>query len=178
MSSYFVMSRRFQKRTASDFGLSDLGGGMAVRPADGSLWKKALLYDLGWGPENGYYKIPLPDFPQLLDIVLQSDDEEDAFGAAAMIERQYPELLLERCENIMSDPARAADFEKFVRIFRLYHPVNRCLIEGKQADEIRSDGERWSRVAEAAAAVRQKSEAEHRKRRRWFSALRRTKTDL
>ena len=178
MSNYFVMSRRFQKRTASDFGLSDLGDGMAVRQSDGSLWKKALLYDLGWGPENGYYKVPLPGFTQLMDIVLRSDDEEDAFGAAAMIERQCPELLLECCENIMSDPARAADFEKLVRMFRLYHPVNRCPIEGKQAGEIRSDGERWSRIAETAAVVKQKSEAGQRKKRRWFSALRRTKTDL
>lgn len=168
MSSYFVMSRRFQKRTASDFDLADLGDGMAVRQSDGSLWKKALLYDLGWGPENGYYKVPLPGFTQLMDIVLRSDDEEDAFGAAAMIERQCPELLLECCENIMSDPARAADFEKLVRIFRLYHPVNRCPIEGKQIDESRSDSERWSKIAEHAAAVRRKSEAEQRKKRRWF----------
>lgn len=164
MSSYFVMSRRFDKRTASDFGLSDLGDGMAVRPSDGSLWQEALLYDLGWGPENGYCRVPLPDFPQLMDIVLRESDEEDVFGAAAMIERQYPELLLERCEEMMMDPARAADFEKMVRIFRLYHPVNRCSIEGKRYEEIRSDSERWNRIAETAAAVRQKSEARQRKK--------------
>lgn len=165
MSSYFVMSRRFDKRTASDFGLSDLGDDTAVRPSDGSLWQKALLYDLGWGPENGYYRVPLPDFPQLLDIVLRESDEEDVFGAAAMIERQYPELLLEYCEEMMMDPARAADFEKFVRIFRLYHPVNRCPIEGKRYEEIRSDSERWSRIAQVAASVRQKSEAGRNKKR-------------
>lgn len=177
MSTYFVMSRRFDKRTASDFGLSDLENGMAVRSSDGSLWQKALLYDLGWGPENGYYRVPLPDFPQLLDIVLRESDEEDVFGAAAMIERQYPELLLERCEEMMPAPARAADFEKMVRIFRLYHPVNRCPIEGKQADEIQSDSERWSRVAESAAAVCQKI-GDGPKKRRWYSVFRRTKTDL
>ena len=168
MSTYFVMSRRFDKRTASDFGLSDLENGMAVRSSDGSLWQEALLYDLGWGPENGYYRVPLPDFPQLLDIVLRESDEEDVFGAAAMIERQYPELLLECCENMMPAPARAADFEKLVRIFRLHHPVNRCPIAGKQSDEIRSDSERWSRIAESASAVRENSEAGQRRKRLWL----------
>ena len=168
MSSYFVMSRRFNKRSAADFGLSDLGDDMAVRSSDGSLWQKALLYDLGWGPENGYYRVPLPDFPQLMDIVLRSNDEEDAFGAAAMIERQYPELLLEHCEEMMIDPARAADFEKLVRIFRLHHHVNRCPIAGKQSDEIRSDSERWSRIAESASAVRENSEAGQRRKRLWL----------
>ena len=168
MSSYFVMSRRFNKRSAADFGLSDLGDDMAVRSSDGSLWQKALLYDLGWGPENGYYRVPLPDFPQLMDIVLRSNDEEDAFGAAAMIERQYPELLLEHCEEMMIDPARAADFEKLVRIFRLHHPVNRCPIAGKQSDEIRSDSERWSRIAESASAVRENSEAGQRRESLWL----------
>ena len=42
MGKFFVMSKRFNKRSASDFGLSDMGSDTAVHPADGSLWKKDL----------------------------------------------------------------------------------------------------------------------------------------
>ena len=77
MGKFFVMSKRFNKQSALDFGLSDKGCGMAVNPDDGSLWKKDTLFDFGWGPENGYYRVPLPDFPHLLDIILLEDNDED-----------------------------------------------------------------------------------------------------
>ena len=153
MGKIFVMSKRFNKRSAADFGLADQGNGMAVDPIDGSLWKEDRLFDLGWGPEIGYYRIPLPDFPHLLDIILQEENEEDVFGAAAIVERQYPEELLEYCERMIPDPERAEDFEKLCRIFRLDHAINRSPTKGKRYQEILSDSERWKRISERAALI-------------------------
>ena len=154
MGKFFVMSKRFNKQSALDFGLSDKGSGMAVNPDDGSLWKKDQLFDFGWGPENGYYRVPLPDFPHLMDIVLLEGNDEDVFGAAAIVERQYPEEFLEYCEKIIVDPERAEDFEKISRVFRLDYAINRCPTEGKQYQEIQSDSERWKKISDQAARIR------------------------
>lgn len=164
MGKFFVMSIRFNKQSALDFGLTDKGNGMAVNQADGSLWKKDLLYDFGWGPENGYYRVPLPDFSHLLDILLVESNDEDIFGAAAIIERQHPEELLEYCENMILDPKRTKDFEKISRIFRLDDPINRCSIKGKQYQEILSDSERWKRISEYSAQFRRKNQSFFKKR--------------
>ena len=153
MGKFFVMSKRFNKQSALDFGLSDKGCGMAVNPYDGSLWKKDQLFDFGWGPENGYYRVPLPDFQHLIDIILLEDNDEDIFGAAAIVERQYPEELLEYCENMIFDSGRAKDFEKISRVFRLDYPINRSKIEGKQYQEIQSDTERWKRISEYVTRI-------------------------
>lgn len=163
MGKFFVMSKRFNKQSALDFGLSDKGSGMAVNPDDGSLWKKDQLFDFGWGPENGYYRVPLPDFPHLLDIILLEDNDEDIFGAAAIVERQYPEELLEYCENIVLDPGRAEDFEKISRVFQLDYPINRSPTEGKQYQEVLSDSERWERISEYAARIRGENQSVFKK---------------
>ena len=153
MGKFFVMSKRFNKQSALDFGLSDKGCGMAVNPYDGSLWKKDQLFDFGWGPENGYYRVPLPDFQHLIDIILLEDNDEDIFGAAAIVERQYPEELLEYCENMIFDSGRAKDFEKISRVFRLDYAINRSPTEGKQYQEILSDSERWKRISEYVTRI-------------------------
>lgn len=151
MGKYFLMSNRFNKQSAQDFGLSESGGGMAVDPADGSLWKRDRLFDFGWGAEDGYYRVPLPGFSRLLDMVISEDDAEDVYGAAAIIERQYSEELLACCEDMVLDPGRSGDFEKVSRVFQLDHPVNRCPITGKTGREIQADSERWKRISEYAA---------------------------
>ena len=55
MGHFFVMSTRFNKCDASDFGLLPLAEDMALSPNDGSIWAKTELYNFGWGDENGYY---------------------------------------------------------------------------------------------------------------------------
>ena len=53
MGHFFVMSTRFNKCDASDFGLLRLAEDMALSPNDGSIWAKTELYNFGWGDENG-----------------------------------------------------------------------------------------------------------------------------
>ena len=166
MGKFFVMSKRFNKQSALDFGLSDQGNGMAVNPDDGSLWKKDLLFDFGWGAENGYYRVPMPDFPHLMDVVLLEGNDEDVFGAAAIVERQYPEELLEYCEKIILDPERVEDFEKISRVFRLDHTINRSPTRGKQYQEILSDSERWKKISDQAVRIRREHQNVLKKMRR------------
>ncbi len=149
---HFRMSRRFNRHSAADFGLMEQSENLALCQADGSLWEKAALYDYGWGPENGYYKLPLPDFPDLMEILLHEESDEDVYGAAAIIERDYPEALLAQCEQFMQDTTHSAEFQKLSQVFRLHSPINRCPVVGKTSAEIQSDSERWKRIADFAAA--------------------------
>ena len=148
MGRFFMMSKRFNKQSAQDFGLIDLSNGFAKNLLDGSVWQKTKLFDYGWGQENGYCKIPLPDYPELFSIVLSENDEEDVYGAAAIIERDYPEKLLEQCENMIKDSTRKKDLKKISRVFQLDYPINRCPIIGKSHSDIMSDSERWKKISE------------------------------
>ena len=103
MGKYFVMSKRFNKQYAKDFGLISNGNNTALDPTDGSLWTKTNLYDFGWEKENGYYKEPLPDFLSLFEITLCSNNDDDTYGAAAIILEKYPDELLIKCEQLMLD---------------------------------------------------------------------------
>lgn len=48
MGKYFVMSVRFNKCSALDFGLIPKDSGTAIDPNDNSIWVKTELYDFGW----------------------------------------------------------------------------------------------------------------------------------
>jgi len=80
------MSNRFNKVSPADFdlvGTTDYES--YTRPNDGTTWAARKLYNLGWGNENGFVRIPPPDFKLLIEIILKSDDQEDRYGAAALI---------------------------------------------------------------------------------------------
>ena len=111
MGKYFVMSKRFNKCNASDFGLVTEGTDVAIDPKDGSVWIKAALYDFGWGKENGFYKSPQPDFDTLIELALHSTDEEDKYGAASILLDKYGDELLRQCENLMNDYSKKEDFK-------------------------------------------------------------------
>ena len=72
MGKYFVMSMRFNKCNASDFGFVSKDSNTAINPKDNSTWIKAALFDFGWGKENGFYKAPLPSFEFLFELALHS----------------------------------------------------------------------------------------------------------
>ena len=150
MGRYFVMSTRFNRCSASDFGLVFKDESTAIDPADGSIWIKRPLYDYGWGRENGYYRSPLPDADTLFELALHGDNEEDMYGAAAIILDTYADELLNRCEQIAADPNKKRIFKRMVMLFDLVHPNNRCRIDGKAYTAVRSDYERWARIADAA----------------------------
>lgn len=153
MGKYFVMSKRFNKCNASDFGLVTEGTDVAIDPKDGSVWIKAALYDFGWGKENGFYKSPQPDFDTLIELALHSTDEEDKYGAASILLDKYGDELLRQCENLMNDYSKKEDFKKLIALFNLKHPANRCSIAQKTYEEIQSDYARWEKVSEMARRI-------------------------
>ena len=151
MGNYFLMSTRFNKQEASDFGLlqteeSDL----AINPADHSIWRKCALYDYGWGRENGYYKTPILAYDGLLELVLFSRHEDDVYGAAAIILDEYPNELLETCESMSSCHKRTSEFKKISSVFRLHLGINYSPIIGKTLEEIEKDACRWKAISTAA----------------------------
>ena len=147
MGDYFIMSVRFNKHTASDFGLIPFGTNDAINPNDGSRWRKRNLYDFGWGAENGYYKLPLPGFQVLLGLVLHSADSDDMYGAASIILEKYPAELLNHCEIIVTDPKRNKELEILAKVFKLDLGTNRSPVTHKSYNEIQNDFERWQRIA-------------------------------
>lgn len=151
MGLYFLMSTRFNKQKASDFGLLELEGtDSAINPVDNSLWKKCALYDYGWGRENGYYRTPVLDYDGLLELILSSNQEDDVYGAAAIILDKYPDELLETCEQMNRSPSKTKEFQKLVSIFHLHLGVNNSPIVGKTVKEIEKDAYRWRAISEAA----------------------------
>lgn len=87
MGTYFLMSKRFNKTSASDFGLVESkNDNLAFDLKTGEMWKKCPLFDFGWGCENGYCKLPIPNFRDLLRILLmENNSNDDIYGAAAII---------------------------------------------------------------------------------------------
>lgn len=150
MGKYFVMSRRFDKRSASDFGLVQKNENVAISLSDDSTWIKAELYDFGWGSEYGFCKLPLPSFSTLFELVLHSDDLDDMYGAASVILSKYPDMLLEKCEKIFNHRAKKEETERLVSIFNLEIPINRSPTDHKTIQQINEDFARWEALSELA----------------------------
>lgn len=147
MGKYFLMSMRFSKRDAEDFGLvKESNSNFAILPEDGSRWVKRQLYDFGWGQENGYCRLPLLNFDELIDLLLKNDNVEDSYGAAALIIDLHPLKLLEYCEKIISNK----ELERLLFINNYFHldfPTNRCSTINKSFEQVLEDYKRWEHIA-------------------------------
>ena len=145
------MSTRFNKQTASDFGLIELEGtDTAINPIDNSLWKKYALYDYGWGRENGYYRTPILDYDSLMELILSSNQDDDVYGAAAIILDKFPNELLDTCEQVSHALNKTKEFKKLVSVFHLDLGVNQSPILGKTFEEIKRDSSRWRAISDVA----------------------------
>ena len=146
---FFVMSKRYNKKTLEDFGLIQTKDPEVFKlPSDSSLWKRRSLYDFGWGKENGFYRIPLPKFDGLVKLILHSKLEENKYGAAALILDDFGEELLLFCEEILKDRERAQKYLEFFRILHLEIPINRSMTWGKTLKQINQDSEKWKKISD------------------------------
>ncbi len=153
MGCYFVMSMRFNKCTAYDFGLLPKDTDTAIDPDENSIWKKTSLYDFGWGKENGFYKFPLPGFDTLFELALYSNDEEDTYGAASVILDKYADELLCKCESFMNDSCKVKEFKRMAKVFKLNIPINRCSAGEKTFEQVQNDYTRWEKVSGMAEKI-------------------------
>ncbi len=89
----FLMSTKRDKTTAKDFGLVEKDG-RYFNEKDGSEWVPHPMYDYGSGPENGFYKLPLGSFKELITYMEEKrEDWDQSLPAAVMILEKYPQEL-------------------------------------------------------------------------------------
>ena len=119
---YFVQTVRFSP-SFEKLGYQHLENNQYVY-TDGSLWETKKLLDLGWGPENGLIRVPLPNYEKLLFLVFQpvkesrtiSDEQYNMWGALCILLEKYPMDFLNHIENNINN----SDFAKrFLPIYEL-----------------------------------------------------------
>lgn len=143
----FVMSFRFNKQKPEDFGLK-YEAGKFYSYIDRSEWILCELYDFGWGRENGYCKLPIPNFDELIDIIQTSNDEEDCFGAAAIIEQQYvDELKSFLIDSISKKEFTKQSINRLEKFLKLSNPINRTLKMNMSMDEVTTEHADWKKIA-------------------------------
>lgn len=141
-----MMSKRFDKIGYSDFGLIKIND-RYFREKDNSEWMPAFLYDFGWGPERGFYKKPLGNFVELMKILLESKDDEDVYGAAAIIEQKYITELKEYLLKYIELPFDKTTYYKLKGCFKLERAFNRTIKTGMSMIEISNEYERWKKIS-------------------------------
>lgn len=146
----FLVSTLFNKETYSDFGLI-LKNGKYIRPSDGSEWEKCVSYDYGWGPENGFYKKPLPDFNGLIRMVETSDDKEDCYGAAAVILQKHIVELKQYLLNKSKTELEKSYKKRLIKFFKIDKAINRTAANGMTIAEIEKEYEDWVTIADSFA---------------------------
>lgn len=144
---YFLMSTHFNKKSPSDFGLKCIDG-KYIREEDGTEWIPCELYDLGWGREVGFYKVPLGNFEQLINIVIDTSYEEDMYGAAAIIDKMYPKELKFFLLNLMSQTAPDSVKKRLNEAFCLHRGLNRTAFVGMTLTEIKEEYDQWMMIAD------------------------------
>jgi hypothetical protein len=149
---YFLMSFRFDKEKLEDFGLSksNCSEDVFVDNNDKSEWIRSALYDFGWGNENGFIRLPKLDFLGLWDLLTNSHLLENKYGAAYLLENEYPNALLDYLLVILNDSdSKITDSLKEVfMILKLDSVKNRSDIVGKSFAEINNSLEKWKLVSE------------------------------
>lgn len=145
----FLMSVRFNKQKAEDFGLI-YRDGIFTRFTDKTEWKPCKLYDFGWGNENGFYKIPLASFDELIEMVLSDEDEEDSYGAASIILNQHSNELKLYLLNIIATKAHnksKRDLKRINDIFKLQRSINLTFSNGMSLQQIDNEYRDWCNIA-------------------------------
>lgn len=145
---YFMMSRRYNKVTPEQFDLVPTETpGKYLNVSDGTNWISRYLYDFGVGPEYGFCKFPMPEFEKLLDLLLNSEDEDNRYGAAVILIQEYPEELLSKCEDILKDKSNLSKYKAFFKTLQLDQLLNRSSILGKSSTEIEDDYIKWKVIS-------------------------------
>lgn len=142
----FLMSTRFNKQKPSDFGLEYVEGKFILLK-DGSEWVQCQLYDFGWGKENGFYKKPLGSFEELISLVIDFTDEEDAYGAASIIEDLYMNDLKQYLLDLMYHKVNKNIKKRLCSIFKLNYPINRTYKKEYSIKQNENEYQQWKLIS-------------------------------
>jgi hypothetical protein len=157
-----MTSIMYNKSTPQDFGLLPSDDPETyLHPEDGSMWKFRALNGFGDHDDgaNGYYRLPMPGFEELIRIVMDSQQSDDIYGAASVLLDDHADELLDRCLEML-DEDEAERYLVFFERLHLGRPENRSPITGKKYVQIAEDHRRWdvvsARVTEMAQAKSEK----------------------
>ena len=162
----FMMSKRFNKTSCSDFGLYEKGGKYYSK-CDGSEWEPCSLYDFGWGRENGFFKVPLGDFSDLIKIVLDYSDEEDSYAAASIIIDIYASELKIFLLDLINSHNVSIDYDRLRSHFQLDVPQNRTFKVGMDLQEIEKEYADWKNISKYFQNINKS----HIRRKKWWNPM-------
>jgi hypothetical protein len=151
---YFLMSFRFDKTKPEDFGLvqSSDNEKLYINKLDNSEWFKYELYDFGWGNECGFMRLPELEFSELKYLLENSKVQENRYGAAYVLEKNYPDNLLNYLLTIFKNTNLLIDesLKEIIKILGLDKVKNRSSIIGKNYEQINNDFENWKYISKRA----------------------------
>lgn len=153
--NYFLMSTRFNKSSPSDFGLEYIDG-KYKRKEDETEWMPCKLYDFGWGRETGFYKIPIGSFEELINIVVNTSDKEDMYGAAAIIDEMFPQELKIYLLNLMSQTVSDSVKRRLNEVFNLDKRFNRTAFVGMRLSDIEKESKQWLLIGDFYSQYKKK----------------------
>ncbi len=114
---YFMQTTRFYPNSHKDFGLEKLENGLYLMKEDNSLWKERKLYDLGWGKEKGFCRLPELSFDELIQLAFVDLDKfanektYNYWGAVSVLLEDYCEPFINHIkENYLKDSCFAKQY--------------------------------------------------------------------
>ena len=151
------MSFRFDKVKCDDFGLTQSAddSDTYVDNSDNSKWVKKDLYDFGFGCELGFMRLPLINSMELWNLLKNSKLQENRYGAAHVLEKEYPEDLLKYLLATLNDTDSIINGStiEILKILKLDIALNRCNILGRSIKEIEQDYCNWKFVSEKVSEI-------------------------
>lgn len=109
----FMMSYKHDKTTPEDFGLVERDGRYFSKK-DNSEWIKHPMFDYGYGPEDGFYKLPLGSFNDLVSFIEGNYKKEDqSLCAAVMMMEMNPSEVKKYLLKVIKNNINS-DYRKFL----------------------------------------------------------------
>ena len=112
---------RFYPKSYTDFGLKKLDGDIYLLVEDNSMWKERKLYDLGYGKEIGFFRMPELSFDELINltfVILDKETNEKTYnywGALSVLLDDYCEKLINYVtDNILNDSVLVIKYKHII----------------------------------------------------------------
>lgn len=146
------MSFKFDKDKPEDFGLtkSKEKKDIFICEHDNSEWICVPLYDFGWGNEYGFMRLPMLKFMELWSILENTSIHNNKYGAAAIIENEYADEMLNYLLELTNDPqfSLGDPLKEALKILDLGTIKNRSETLGKTYKEISEEFKNWKLLGE------------------------------
>lgn len=145
--NHFIASFRYNKNKPEDFGLKKVDRKDHFVDKNGTLWKNQILWDLGWGNEYGFVRIPEPNFEQLWILLTESNIENNLLGSAELL-TQYPNELKEKLQTLFNrnEKLNRKLSKRLSRLELLNHITNRSDVVGKRPEQVDADYHKWKKL--------------------------------